>query len=148
MTTIARYTKKLVRYLRNTRAVSALEYAILVGVIAVAIAAALQTFSGKIEDAMETIQDLPAQVSQISAAPPPKQSLSFFGTGRWGGSGVVALSYAVHVLLKCFGEEIFTMWARAWAARCRHTLCRQPRLRPGAGPRSNPGGPGPQRQWA
>ena len=42
MTTIARYTKKFVRYLRNTRAVSALEYAILVGVIAVAIVAALQ----------------------------------------------------------------------------------------------------------
>ena len=50
MTTIARYTKKFARYLRNTRAVSALEYAILVGVIAVAIVAALQTFSGQIGD--------------------------------------------------------------------------------------------------
>ena len=37
MTTITRYTKKFAHYLRNTRAVSALEYAILVGVIAVAI---------------------------------------------------------------------------------------------------------------
>ena len=31
MTTITRYTKGFVRYLRNNRAVSALEYAILVG---------------------------------------------------------------------------------------------------------------------
>ena len=37
------------------------------------------------------------------------------------------------------------MGARAWAARCRHTHCRQPRLRPRAGPRSTPGGPGSQR---
>ena len=33
MTTITRYTKGFVRYLRNNRAVSALEYAILVGII-------------------------------------------------------------------------------------------------------------------
>ena len=45
MTTITRYTKGFVRYLRNNRAVSALEYAILVGIIAVAISAALVTFS-------------------------------------------------------------------------------------------------------
>ena len=37
MTTITRYTKGFVHYLRNNHAVSALEYAILVGVIAVAI---------------------------------------------------------------------------------------------------------------
>ena len=37
MITITRYTKGFVRYLRNNRAVSALEYAILVGIIAVAI---------------------------------------------------------------------------------------------------------------
>ncbi len=48
MTTITRYTKGFVRYLRNNRAVSALEYAILVGIIAVAIAAALTTFSADI----------------------------------------------------------------------------------------------------
>ena len=47
MTTITRYTKGFVRYLRTNRAVSALEYAILVGIIAVAISAALVTFSGK-----------------------------------------------------------------------------------------------------
>ena len=41
MTTITRYTKGFVRYLRNNRAVVAMEYAILVGVIAVAIATAL-----------------------------------------------------------------------------------------------------------
>ena len=55
MTTIARYTKKFARYLRNTRAVSALEYAILVGVIAVAIAAALGAFSGRSQRRWKTI---------------------------------------------------------------------------------------------
>ena len=55
MTTITRYTKGFVRYLRNNRAVSALEYAILVGVIAVAISAALVTFSESITKALETI---------------------------------------------------------------------------------------------
>ena len=40
MTTITRYTKKFAHSLRSNRAVSAREYAILVGVIAVAIAAA------------------------------------------------------------------------------------------------------------
>ena len=50
--------KMLVRaakFLRSTRAVSALEYAILVGVIAVAISAALVTFSGNITTALTTI---------------------------------------------------------------------------------------------
>ena len=55
MTTITRYTKGFVRYLRNNHAVSALEYAILVGVIAVAISAALVTFSGSITTALNTI---------------------------------------------------------------------------------------------
>ena len=52
MTTITHYTQKFAHYLRNNRAVSALEYAILVGVIAVAIAAALTTFSGTITAAL------------------------------------------------------------------------------------------------
>ena len=69
MTTIARYTKKLARYLRSTRAVSALEYAILVGVIAVAIVAALNTFSGKIKTAMDTIG---TQVGGLTGAGTPK----------------------------------------------------------------------------
>ena len=43
------------RWLRDSRAVSALEYAILVGVIAVAIGLALNTFSGSIDNAMDTI---------------------------------------------------------------------------------------------
>ena len=55
MTTITRYTKGFVRYLRNNHAVSALEYAILVGIIAVALSAALVTFSGKMTTAMKTI---------------------------------------------------------------------------------------------
>ena len=57
MTTISQYTKKFAHYLRNNRAVSALEYAILIGIIAVALSAALATFSGNIETAIETIGD-------------------------------------------------------------------------------------------
>ena len=57
MTTITRYTKGFVRYLRTNRAVSALEYAILVGIIAIALSAALVTFSGNITNALETIGD-------------------------------------------------------------------------------------------
>ena len=43
------------RFLRANKAVSALEYAILVGVIAVAVGAAILVFGGKIGTAMETI---------------------------------------------------------------------------------------------
>ena len=57
MTTITRYTKGFVRYLRNNRAVVAMEYAILVGVIAVAIAAALAAFGTNLEKGMKTIGD-------------------------------------------------------------------------------------------
>ena len=47
--------KKFVRGLRDTRAVSALEYAILMGIIAIAISAALVTFSGNITPVLSTI---------------------------------------------------------------------------------------------
>ena len=55
MTTLTYYTKKFAHYLRHNRAVSALEYAILVGVIAIAMAAALTTFSGTIQTALNQI---------------------------------------------------------------------------------------------
>ena len=57
MTTITRYTKGFVRYLRNNHAVSALEYAILVGIIAVTISAALVAFSGNITTAVNAVGD-------------------------------------------------------------------------------------------
>ncbi len=47
--------KGFVRYLRNIKAVSALEYAILVGAVAVAMAAAAATFSDDIQDALNKI---------------------------------------------------------------------------------------------
>ena len=50
MTTITRYTKGFVHYLRNNRAVSALEYAMLIGIIAVAIGAALSLLGGSVKD--------------------------------------------------------------------------------------------------
>ena len=52
---LTRYTKKFVRYLRNNKAVSALEYAILIGIIAVAISAALVTFSTSVTDAVKAV---------------------------------------------------------------------------------------------
>ena len=48
-------SRRLRRFLRANEAVSALEYAILVGVIAVAIGAALVTFSNSITTALNTI---------------------------------------------------------------------------------------------
>ena len=48
-------TKNFVHYLHNTRAVSALEYAILMGIIAIVISAALVTFSGNITPVLSTI---------------------------------------------------------------------------------------------
>ena len=55
MTTITYYTKKFVHYLRHNRAVSALEYAILVGAIAVAMGTALAAFSTQITNALDNI---------------------------------------------------------------------------------------------
>ena len=50
-----RCAKKFIRYLCHTRAVSALEYAMIVGVIAVAIAAALAAFSPNITTVLTQI---------------------------------------------------------------------------------------------
>lgn len=55
-------SRRFRRFLRANEAVSALEYAILVGVIAVAVGAALFTFGGDIEDAIEAIGDRAAAV--------------------------------------------------------------------------------------
>ena len=52
-----RIHRKVRKFLRQNRAVSALEYAILVGVIAVGAAAALATFGGDITTAIEKIGD-------------------------------------------------------------------------------------------
>lgn len=48
-------SRRFGRFLRAREAVSALEYAILVGIIAVAIAAALTTFSTELTEALTTI---------------------------------------------------------------------------------------------
>lgn len=55
MTTMKHYAKQLSAYLRSSKAVSAMEYAILVGVIAVALGAALATFGTNITSAIGTI---------------------------------------------------------------------------------------------
>ena len=47
--------QRIKAFVRDSKAVSALEYAILVGVIAVAIAVTLNTFSGNINEAITDI---------------------------------------------------------------------------------------------
>ena len=61
---LTRYTKKFIHYLRHTRAVSALEYALLVGIIVVAMAAAMATFTDQIENALT---DIGSKVNQTKA---------------------------------------------------------------------------------
>ena len=60
MFTIIRDPKHLARYLRNTRAVSALEYAIVVGITVVVIFAAYETFRN---DIRETVSALGRQLN-------------------------------------------------------------------------------------
>ena len=48
-------SRRLRRFARANEAVSALEYAILVGVIAIAIGAALTVFGGQITDTLEKV---------------------------------------------------------------------------------------------
>ena len=61
---MTRHIKGFVRYLRNTEAISALEYAILLGVISVALVAALTTFSGSIT---QTIDDIAGRIATKQA---------------------------------------------------------------------------------
>ena len=60
-------SRRFRRFVRAREAVSALEYAILVGVIAVAIAAALTTFSENIETAIKSIG---TNMTKIKSAAP------------------------------------------------------------------------------
>ena len=60
-------SRRLRRFARATEAVSALEYAILVGVVAVAIAAAMVTFSDDITTAVAAIGD---NVDNITGSAP------------------------------------------------------------------------------
>ena len=57
MQTITRYAKQFVQYVRKNSAVSALEYAILVGAIAIAIAVALNQFGGDLRTSITNIGD-------------------------------------------------------------------------------------------
>lgn len=59
------------RFFREHRAVSAMEYAILVGIIAVAIGLAMVTFSGDLTTAIEGIgDDIAATTSTTPVATP------------------------------------------------------------------------------
>ena len=70
MRTITHHLKGFCRYLRSTRAISALEYAILIGGVAVAVAAAVTTFTGTISDALNTIgTNISSTVSDVGSSP-------------------------------------------------------------------------------
>ena len=60
-------SRRFRRFLRANEAVSALEYAILVGVIAVSVAAALVAFSNNIETALTAIG---AEVAKVTGSTP------------------------------------------------------------------------------
>ena len=55
MQTIIRYGKQFIQYVRNNSAVSALEYALLIGIIAVAIATALATLGRNVGEAITDV---------------------------------------------------------------------------------------------
>ena len=55
MKTIKQQARRFGRYIRNTRAVSAMEYAILVGVIAVAVGGALTIFGDQVSEAVDKV---------------------------------------------------------------------------------------------
>ena len=54
--------RRLRRFLETTRGVSAIEYALLVGLVAVAVGAALVTFSDDVQDAITGIGDTVATI--------------------------------------------------------------------------------------
>ena len=56
-------SRRFRRFLEATRAVSAIEYALLVGLVAVAIGAAIVTFSGDVQTAITNIGDQVASIN-------------------------------------------------------------------------------------
>lgn len=66
MNTIKRYGSYLVRYLRGNRAVAAMEYAIIVGVIVVAVSAAAVTFRTNITNFLNSVS---SQVTATTLTP-------------------------------------------------------------------------------
>lgn len=64
------------RWLRNSKAVSALEYAILIGVIAVAIGLALNTLGGDLTTAIEKVGDSVEAINPGTINPTPSPAPS------------------------------------------------------------------------
>lgn len=71
MQTIISYAKQFVQYVRNNRAVSALEYAILVGVIVVAAVVAMNTFTSDMETAINQVGDNVKTTTTNTGSPSP-----------------------------------------------------------------------------
>ena len=69
---MTRHIKGFIRYLRNSKAVSALEYAILIGVVSVALAGIITAFTDEMEDAVENIgADISGAAAQRARPPAP-----------------------------------------------------------------------------
>ena len=68
-------SRRLRRFLKADEAVSALEYAVLVGVVVVGVGGAVLTFSGQIENAIEGIGaqvvDTGNAIGTFNGQPPP-----------------------------------------------------------------------------
>ena len=84
MKKVGYYTKSFVRYLRNTKAVSAIEYAILVGVVATAMGAAVMTFQESIATALDGIG---TDLEGAGLGGGPGDITSGGGSGGGGGGG-------------------------------------------------------------
>ena len=78
------YTKEFCYYLRNTKAVSALEYAILVGVVVAGIGAAVAAF---VEDVDTLMGNLGANITSTQAPTAPTTEAMTPETGGAGGGG-------------------------------------------------------------
>lgn len=67
---IITHAKRLWRYLRETRAVAAMEYAIIVGVVVVGVGATAVTFSTEITDFLKSVTAKVSDVEQSLPTPP------------------------------------------------------------------------------
>ena len=111
MSTFIRYTAKFAHYLRSTPAVSALEYAMLIGVIAVVISAALLTFSGNLTPVLTSIGGKVATITGTA----PDADLKKITTCWW---PAVA---GRHCLIMLKEEAMTTYAAKKFACYLRHT---------------------------
>ena len=146
---------RLARFVRETRAVSALEYAILVGVVAVALVAALGTFSDEI------IEGALTKVGHQGREPRQRDCNNLVVAGLvrkapYGGRGQAPASSLVPIALAIVGRDMRPRCGRLAQGECAHRIgtvshveapscprgrCRRARNQPGAKASFQPPGP-------